>query len=481
MKVTAVIPVKPVPMIVTEVPGEPEVGVNEVIVGTTVTTKLVVLVPVPAGPVTRMGPVVAVAGTVAVICVAEFTTKVDATPLKVTAVAPVKPVPVITTEVPDGPIVGENDVIPGDTAKSVALVAVPAVLITLILPVVAVFGTVAVILVAELTVNWAWIPLNVTAVMPVKPVPVMVTEVPTGPDAGVNDVIVGATVTVKSVVLVPVPCDVVTVIRPVVAPEGTVVVICVGELTVKAALRPSNLTVIVPEKPVPVSTTDVPTGPLVGVKELITGAPAVTVKFVALRADPLGVVTVILPVVAFAGTVATILVELVMEKVALTPLNRTEVAPVNPVPLIVTDVPVGPLVGVNDVIVGAGGVTVKLELLVAVPSGLTTWIAPVSAAAGTTAVICVLDTTVKLALTPANRTAVVPVKPVPLIVTVVPGGPDVGLNELIVGTAASAAGATTTPAIWRINNEVTSADIRRRAVMDELVITLPPSYVCALV
>lgn len=234
---------------------------------------------------------------------------------------------------------------------------------------------------------------------------------------------------------------------------------------------------IVPVKPEPVSTTDVPTGPLVGVNDVITGAPCVTVKFVELMAEPLGVVTVILPVVAFAGTVATILVDELTVKVALTPLNRTDVAPVNPVPVIVTEVPGGPLVGVNDVIVGPGGVTVKLELLVAVPSGLTTWMAPVSAAAGTTAVICVSETTVKLlALSPANLTAVVPVKPVPVIVTVVPGGPEVGENEVIVGTAASAAGATTTPAIWRSNTHIAIADIRRRVEV-ELVATVSPSSV----
>ena len=39
-------------------------------------------------------------------------------------------------------------------------------------------------------------------------------------------------------------------------------------------------------------------------------------------------------------------------KIALTPLNRTAVAPVNFVPLIVTIVPTGPLVGVKLVIVG---------------------------------------------------------------------------------------------------------------------------------
>ena len=58
-----------------------------------------------------------------------------------------------------------------------------------------------------------------------KLVPVIVTEVPGAPEAGVNEVTVGAVVTTKSVELVPVPLLVVTVIRPVVAPDGTVVVI----------------------------------------------------------------------------------------------------------------------------------------------------------------------------------------------------------------------------------------------------------------
>jgi hypothetical protein len=62
--------------------------------------------------------------------------------------------------------------------------------------------------------------LNVTAVAPVKFKPLIVTLAPTSPLAGVKLVIVGATV--KSVALVAVPTDVVTLSRPVVAPVGTV-------------------------------------------------------------------------------------------------------------------------------------------------------------------------------------------------------------------------------------------------------------------
>jgi hypothetical protein len=90
--------------------------------------------------------------------------------------------------------------------------------------------------------------------------------------------------------------------------------------------------------------------------------------------------------------------------------------------------------------VGAGGagVTVNMAELDAVPAGVVTETTPVIAWSGTVAVICVAETTVKVALTPPNATAVAPVKPVPEIVTNVPTGPEVAVNEL---TAAGVAGA----------------------------------------
>jgi hypothetical protein len=194
---------------------------------------------------------------------------------------------------------------------------------------------VAVIRVEEFTVNAAEIPLNVTEETAVKFVPVIVTLVPAGPEVGVNDETVGTRVTVKSAGLVPVPLEVVTVTRPVVAPVGTVAVICVGEFTVKGALVPSNLTVIVPLKPDPLMTTVAPTGPFEGVRDEIVGAPGVIVKSVALVAVPFAVTTVMRPVVAPAGTVAVIRVELfTVNDVALTPLKRTADTSVKFVPLI---------------------------------------------------------------------------------------------------------------------------------------------------
>jgi hypothetical protein len=71
-------------------------------------------------------------------------------------------------------------------------------------------------------------------------------------------------------------------------------------------------------------------------------------------------------------------------KLAAAPLNLTLVAPVKLVPLIVTAVPTGPLVGVKLVIVG-GLTTVKLLALVAVPPAVATLSGPVVAPAGTVA------------------------------------------------------------------------------------------------
>ena len=76
--------------------------------------------------------------------------------------------------------------------------------------------------------------------------------------------------------------------------------------------------------------------------------PDVTVKRVLVLKGPLsGVVTVMGPVVAPAGTVVVIVPGGPSVKVAATPLNETAVAPVKFAPVIVTFVPTGPNVGAN--------------------------------------------------------------------------------------------------------------------------------------
>jgi hypothetical protein len=71
-------------------------------------------------------------------------------------------------------------------------------------------------------------------------------------------------------------------------------------------------------------------------------------------------------------------------KAALTPPNVTDVAPPKFVPLMVTLVPSGPLVGEKFEIAG-GFTTVKLLVLIAVPPGVVTLTGPVVAPAGTVA------------------------------------------------------------------------------------------------
>jgi hypothetical protein len=191
----------------------------------------------------------------------------------------------------------------GNTVKFVALVAVPPPgVVTAILPLVAPEGTVAVILMELLMVKFAATPLNVTEFALRKVVPLMITWVPGDPEVGEKLVMVGGTTKVPT--LAAVPAVLVTLILPVVAAEGTLTVIFVGELIVKAVVEAAlKATALAVSKLVPVMTTVVPGTPLPGVNPVIVGG-RMTMKLVALVAVPAGVVTVILPVVVPAETLA---------------------------------------------------------------------------------------------------------------------------------------------------------------------------------
>jgi len=114
--------------------------------------------------------------------------------------------------------------------------------------------------------------LKATLVAPVKFVPVKVTAAPTSPLAGEKLVNVGlATLTVKLLAEVAVPCGVTSEIFPVTAALGTVRVALVALLTEKVAETPPIVTEVAPIKFVPVRVTEVPTAPLVGLKVAIVG------------------------------------------------------------------------------------------------------------------------------------------------------------------------------------------------------------------
>ena len=263
-----------------------------------------------------------------------------------------------------------------------------------------------------------------------------------------------ALLTVKFAALVPVPLGVVTLILPVVAPVGTVAVICVAEFTVNVvALVVLNFTKLVvkvgdvPLKFVPVIVTDVPTGPNSGVNEVIVGA--LTVKFVALVRCPATVYTWIGPVVAPAGTTAVTEVALVVVGVTrLEVLNRTPVGAVVKVVavVIVTVEPTKPVAGEK---VGTPGQVATAEVVYAndeespVVLCTTTGFEPTPAPAGTVASSWVSESIETGAPPSVPKSTLVAGPPfatvwkfVPVTVTSHPRAALVGVTAVTVGTAA---------------------------------------------
>ena len=111
-----------------------------------------------------------------------------------------------------------------------------------------------------------------------KFVPVIITVVPMGPEAGLNEVIVGGTINVPAfTVLHPI----VTSSGPDVAPTGivTVRVVAIGPVIVPGT--PLNVTAFEKGvlKFVPVMVTEVPTAPNVGAKEVMVGGEISPITF----------------------------------------------------------------------------------------------------------------------------------------------------------------------------------------------------------
>jgi hypothetical protein len=102
----------------------------------------------------------------------------------------------------------------------------------------------------------------------------MLTLVPTPPDVGLIPEIEGVEVTVNAAPLLATP-PTVTTMFPVVAPEGTVVWMCVALQLDAVAVTPLNLIVLDPwlePKYEPAILTLVPTMPVVGLTPEIDGA-----------------------------------------------------------------------------------------------------------------------------------------------------------------------------------------------------------------
>jgi hypothetical protein len=163
--------------------------------------------------------------------------------------------------------------------------------------------------------------------------------------------------------------------------------------------------------------------------------PNGTYKSWLLTTDPAGVVTCTCPDVE-PGVVVEILVDVAEEANCLVMLNFSwsfAAVVLKFVPEIVRLVPGAATVGVKLVIVGApvDVVTVKLELVVNVPAGVVMLMVPFVAPDGTVVTIWFAVAELIVADVPLKLTAsllMVVLKPVPLMVTVVPTGPLVGVN-----------------------------------------------------
>jgi hypothetical protein len=428
---------------VTVVPIVPEVGFKLVRLGVGSTVKATPMLATPLTVTTTL-PVVAPLGTGTVMLVALQVVGVPVVPLNATVLVPCvapKFVPVIVTEAPTGPDVGFRLVIigVGRTVKLTELLGIPLA-VTMTFPVVAPVGTGTVMLVVVQFVGTPAVPLNVTVLVPCvapKFVPVIVTGDPSPADPGFKLVMLGVARTVKGTPLLITPLTVTTTL-PVVAPLGTGTLMLVALHVVGVPIVPLNITVLVlcvAPKFVPVMVSDAPIAPEVELRLVMLGV-ARTVKGTPLLTTP-PTVTTTLPVFAPLGTGTVMLVVLQFVGLVAIPLNITLlllcVAP-KFVPVIVTEAPTGPDVGLRLVILGVGR-TVKATPLLATPLTVTTTL-PVVAPPGTGAVMLVALQVVGVLVVPLNVTVLVPCvapKFVPVIVTDTPIGPDVGLRLVILG------------------------------------------------
>ena len=222
---------------------------------------------------------VAPAGTGAVMLVALQLVGVAVIPLNVTVLAPCaapKPVPAMLTEAPAGPDVGVSPAMMGITAKAKPLLG--AAEFTMTGPEVAPVGTVTTMLLGLQLTGIPFTPLKLTEpVIGPKPVPLIVSDVPQAPEAGLMPVMFGMTENREPLLKTPAT---VTITAPVAATAGTGTTMVVSLQLVGVATAPPKVTVLLPcvaPKFVPVIVTGVPTTPDVGLRLLIIRDGVITV------------------------------------------------------------------------------------------------------------------------------------------------------------------------------------------------------------
>jgi len=345
---------KLLPAMVTEVPSCPEVGDRLVRLGPGLFTVKGIPLLGWLLTVTTKFPLVAPAGTKATMLLALQVFTMAGIPLRLTELVPwtlPKFEPVMVMESPKLPEVGEMLAMLGanPTTNGTPLLTKPLT-VTTTFPLLAPDGTGTPMLLLLQLVGTPARPLNVTVLVPCeapKLAPVMVMEVPTGATTGDTLLMLGGVPTVNTTPLLG-ALFTVTITLPVVAPAGTSALIVLLFQLVAVAVLPLKVTVLVPcikPKPAPVIVTVVPAGPAVGETLVMLGAGMVK------RLPVLGVpftVTTTFPVLAPAGTGATIVLSLQLTGVADVPLNVTVLLPcVVPklFPVMVTMVLIVPVAG----------------------------------------------------------------------------------------------------------------------------------------
>lgn len=420
----------------------------------------------------RVAPFVIAQFALMVVAVVPVTVQVTPAPDIVTAVAPLRlvPVSVTGTVVLCEPVVGLIDArVAPCTVNAPVRLGVPAGVVTVtfldVSPAVTAIAQLALTVVAvgvPVTVQVTPAPDIVTAVAPLRSVPVRVTGtvVPRTPVLGATEVNVGP-VTANAAVRVAVPKGVVTLTFLVVSPAPAV--ITQDALTVVAVGVPEMVQVILPAAPlmvtavaplrlVPVRVTGTvdPRAPDVGLIDVSVGTDAAVTVNCTVLVVPAGVVTLtVLPVRAAVPEIVNVAVTVLSFTTvrALTvmppPDTLTAVAPVNPVPLRVTGTLVSrwPDVGVIEASVGPS--TVNVTLPVVPPPVVMVTFLTVSAAVFEMVKVAVTEvalTTVRLlTVTPVPETLIVCVPdrfvPVRVTLTAVPRRPDVGAIDVRVGGA----------------------------------------------
>src|SRR5487761_2529426 len=194
------------------------------------------------------------------------------------------------------------------------------------------------------------------------------------------------------------------------------------------------------------------TGPPAGLIPVTTGAlaePNVKWSLAAAALVPPGVTTRTSTVPAtWAGLMAVMWLSLITVGVVPMPPKLTEVAPVKPLPNIVTSVPpeVGPVAGLTAVTVGPEPyVNWSAEVAVLVPADVVTVTSTTPATwAGLMTEIELSLFTTGVAGLPPKLTEVAPVNPLPVMFTVVPPpmGPEAGLTWVTAGRETAAAEST---------------------------------------